>query len=89
MRTRFARDLAKNMTLQPGYSGPFKILKKLEKFFEMEIKRLLLNIAADRLKPASLDAIWFSMDTLKTSPPPGVTVGKETIKEVWPLCACT
>ena len=73
----FVRDLAKTNTLQPAYIWPFKILKRQEKVYQVETKKLPQNIAVDRLKPPGLDATWFSMDTPMTLP--RAPVGKETI----------
>lgn len=38
--------------LEPPYEGPFKVLKKEEKYFKIEIKNREVNISIDRLKPA-------------------------------------
>ena len=80
----FVRDLAQTHTLQPSYRGPFKVLKRHPKFFEVEIKKQVSNYprqySVDSLKPASLGATWLSMDNSETPPPtPGPNVLKETV----------
>ena len=59
---------------------PLKILKRHLKFFEVEIKKLPRNTAVNRLKPASLDATWLSMDTSVPFPSPvAPNILKETV----------
>lgn len=38
--------------LQPPYAGPFKFLKRSDKYFTIEIKGKSTNVTIDRLKPA-------------------------------------
>ena len=60
-------------------------MKRHPKFFEAEIKKLLWNITVDRLKPASLEAIWLSIDTSVTLPP---SVAPNVLKETVTRYGC-
>lgn len=48
------QDLVKPALSTP-YEGPFKVLKRNNKYFTVEIKQKPVNISIDRLKPAFLD----------------------------------
>ena len=45
----FVRD---NGTLQAPYDGPYKVLARKDKTFDLEIKGTKLTVSLDRLKPA-------------------------------------
>lgn len=45
------RDSVKK-PLQPPYDGPYRVLKRCEKYFTISVNGKVLNISLDRLKPA-------------------------------------
>lgn len=50
----FLRTNAYRPPLTPSYSGPHKVLQRLDKFFRIEVRQKPVNISIDRLKPAYL-----------------------------------
>lgn len=51
----FLRDDSVKTGLKSPYFGPFKVIKRSDKFFEIEIKNKISNVSIDRLKPAFLE----------------------------------
>ena len=60
----FVRTDAVRKPLQPPYTGPYKVLKRTNKHFTLEMHGRKENISVDRLKVAYLDT-----DILPPSPP--------------------
>lgn len=52
----FVRNDAIRKPLQQPYDGPFKVIHRHEKYFEVELKSRLAKISIDRLKPAYITA---------------------------------
>ena len=50
--------------LQTPYDGPYKILKRQDKYFTIDIRNKAETVSLDRLKPAHLDS------AADTNPPP-------------------
>lgn len=48
----FLRQDYVRKSLEPPYAGPYKVLKKTPKFYEVEVRGKSTNISLDRLKPA-------------------------------------
>ena len=52
----FVRNDAVKTPLQHPYDGPFKVIKRTNKYFTLEIKGKESTVSIDRLKPAHLEA---------------------------------
>lgn len=39
-------------SLEPPYAGPYKVLKRKAKYFEVQVRGKSTNISLDRMKPA-------------------------------------
>lgn len=53
--TRFVRDDAVRPPLEPTYSGPFRVTRRIsDRVFELEIKGEKVTISVEQLKPAHL-----------------------------------
>ena len=63
----FIRHDAVRKPLQSPYDGPFKVLKRAEKYFTVDINGRKDTVSLDRLKPAYLET---SAQTNKPSTPP-------------------
>jgi len=63
----FVRHDAIRKPLQPQYDGPFKVLKRAEKHFTVDINGKKDTVSLDRFKPAYLET---SAQTSKPSTPP-------------------
>lgn len=48
----FLRNDMVRKPLQPPYNGPFKVLKRMDKYFCIQLPERKLNVSIDRLKPA-------------------------------------
>lgn len=48
----FARDDKIKTGLQPPYEGPYKIIQRHEKYYQIEINNKAVKVSIDRLKPA-------------------------------------
>lgn len=53
----FVRNDSIHPTLEPPYQGPFKILKRNNKYYTIQINNKPKNISIDRLKPAFIENI--------------------------------
>ena len=61
-------------SLQHPYDGPFKVLKRSDKYYTVSVKGQQQTISLDRLKPAHLDVLLPASDQLQsTSPTPPET----------------
>lgn len=65
----FIRNDAVRKTLQPPFDGPFKVLKRTERYFTVQLKHRKAQISMDRLKAAFIvDPIAESADNQSTLP---------------------
>jgi len=51
----FIRNDTVRASLQPPYDGPFEVLKRNKKYFNVQLKNRKANISIDRLKAAFID----------------------------------
>ena len=66
-------------SLQHPYDGPFKVLKRSDKYYTVSVKGQQQTISFDRLKPAHLDVLLPASDQLQfTSPTPPETTSSES-----------
>ncbi|KAJ8043194.1 hypothetical protein HOLleu_10177 [Holothuria leucospilota] len=56
----WVRTDAVRKPLQPPYKGPYKVLKRSDKFYTLEVNGRQDNVSIDRLKVAHLDDSWES-----------------------------
>ena len=61
----FVRNLHKKHGLESQYLGPFKVIKRQEKFFTIQMNRKIDHVPIDRLKAAYLNPINDEPDTQK------------------------
>ena len=66
--------------LQQPYDGPFKILKRTDKHFTVDIKGQQEVISVDRLKPAHLEVTLTTQPDTQPSPPLFILSGREAPK---------
>ena len=69
-------------SLQPNYLGPYKVLKKENKYFDIDVDGMEKRVSVDRLKPAFLltdnDHETIVHDKIPTPPPTSLTSTKST-----------
>lgn len=77
----FVRNDAVKRSLQPFYSGPFKVLSRQDKYFVIDRGGKQDTVSIDRLKVAYLDSDYFSShDPPSTSPPSTTQTPKQDKK---------
>ena len=64
----FVRHDAVKMPLQQPYDGPFKVTKRSNKHFTLDIKGKESVVSIDRLKPAYLESSESTPQTFNPSP---------------------
>ena len=52
--------------LEPSYTGPFKVVKKFDKYFTIETSHGTKNVSFDRLKPAYIADVFDQVDCNNT-----------------------
>ena len=65
----FVRRDAIRRSLQHPYDGPFKVLKRSDKYYTVSVKGQQQTISLDRLKPAHLDVLLPASDQLQSTSP--------------------
>ena len=77
----FVRHDANRKPLQAPYDGPYKVLKRTEKYFTLDIKGKQETISLDRLKPAHLEySSEQCRDTTTYSNPPNELVPDASVR---------
>ena len=66
----FVRDDASKPPLSLLYRGPYRVLKRSEKFFVLQIEERTDSVSVDRLKP-----VISSVPVIPGVPPVGVDLG--------------
>ena len=64
----FLRCDAVKKPLQPPYSGPFKVIKRTDKYFVLDINGKHDSVSIDRLKPAYIE-VPIPMPSTTSDPP--------------------
>lgn len=65
----WVRTDAVRKPLQPPYKGPYKVLKRSDKFYTLEVNGRQDNVSIDRLKVAHLDDSWESQQEVNSTLP--------------------
>lgn len=50
----FIRQDGVRKSLQPPYSGPYRVIERQDKYFKLDVKGKVISVSIDRLKPAHL-----------------------------------
>jgi hypothetical protein len=79
----FLRNDTVKGPLQPQYDGPYKVIERGDKHFQIRINNKNTIVSIDRLKPAFIipDELEQQLDEHSTEPP-GITVYPETQRSV-------
>ena len=87
----FLRYDAVKKPLQKPYDGPYKVIKRQDKHFTLDVKGSYTVVSIDRLKPAYLDDSFTTVPTellpspsLPSSFPPKATITRSGRQVHWP-----
>ena len=75
----FVRHDAVRVSLQNPFDGPFKVIKRGDKYFKLLIDGRHVHVLIDQLKPAFLDCTTCESDPLSLSSTQDTAVANETI----------
>lgn len=72
----FVRNDTVRRTLVPPYDGPFRVIKRFDKYFVVDLNNRTSKISIDRLKPAH---VWRDEDPFATATPPATAPVQITV----------